>query len=55
MDNGGALNAKTKMKHVAEMTVNFVAASAQAVPKVGGKYFFENVVIIQDEDLKKEG
>src|SRR3990170_1223734 len=41
------------MKQVAEMAVNFMAASARTAPKAGGKDFLEIVVITKDEDLKK--
>lgn len=43
------------MKQVAEMAVNFMAASARTAPKAGGKDFMEIVVISRDEDLKKIG
>ena len=41
------------MKQVAEMAVQFMAASARTAPKAGGKDFLEIVVIVKDEDLKK--
>jgi uncharacterized ferredoxin-like protein len=41
------------MKQVAEMAVQFMAASARTAPKAGGKDFLEIVVITKDEDLKK--
>src|SRR5512134_2219036 len=40
------------MKQVAEMAVQFMAASARTAPKAGGKDFLEIVVITKDEDLK---
>jgi uncharacterized ferredoxin-like protein len=45
------------MKQVAEMAVQFMAASARTAPKAGGKDFLEIVVITKDEDLglKKKG
>jgi uncharacterized ferredoxin-like protein len=41
------------MKQVAEMAVQFMAASARTAPKAGGKDFLEIVVITKEEDLKK--
>jgi uncharacterized ferredoxin-like protein len=41
------------MKQVAEMAVNFMAASARTAPKAGGKDFLEIVVVTKEEDLKK--
>lgn len=41
------------MKQVAEMAVQFMAASARTAPKAGGKDFLEIVVITKDEDLRK--
>jgi uncharacterized ferredoxin-like protein len=41
------------MKQVAEMAVQFMAASARTAPKAGGKDFLEIVVITKDEELKK--
>lgn len=41
------------MKQVAEMAVQFMAASARTAPKAGGKDFLEIVVVTKDEDLKK--
>src|SRR3990172_12343070 len=41
------------MKQVAEMAINFMAASARTAPKAGGKDFLEIVVVTKDEDLQK--
>jgi uncharacterized ferredoxin-like protein len=41
------------MKQVAELAVQFMAASARTAPKAGGKDFLEIVAITKDEDLKK--
>lgn len=41
------------MKQVAELAVQFMAASARTAPKAGGKDFLEIVVITRDEDLGK--
>jgi uncharacterized ferredoxin-like protein len=41
------------VRHVSEMTVNLMAASARTAPKAGGKDFLEIAVIIREEDLKR--
>jgi uncharacterized ferredoxin-like protein len=41
------------MKQVAEMAVQFMAASARTAPKAGGKDFLKIVVVTNEEDLRK--